>query len=193
MALLLRKTCEPLMQAADIDICYADIQEHSKCLTLFTPCGKNLVSISGIKFSRLNPTKAEIDYAAELLEGWLITNKELLERYMEAFSVFQGMPNPRSSFHVGTIEIEYRHQTYHNPEGFYVRSNGHKITLNMQLHIVEIEFSKDNPPGAAAEIQLPLNEDVITELEHELVARQDYFLAAEALDEIKAELNSCEV
>jgi hypothetical protein len=89
MALMLRKAAEPVLQAADLDPYHADLDADSKAFKLYTPCGKTFATVTGVLFSSLKPTKDEIVYAIELLEFWLLRNKELIDTYIDAFTKLQ--------------------------------------------------------------------------------------------------------
>lgn len=74
MSLILRKKCEPVLEASMLADYHTRIDTNNN-ITIVGPCGRSLFSISGIKFSRNVPNAAEIDYAVELLEQFCEVHK----------------------------------------------------------------------------------------------------------------------
>ena len=79
MSLMLRKKCEDILNDTFLENFHVDIDPDTRYLRIVSECGKPLVTISGIVFSRTTPTNAEIEYCADLLEVFITKHrKELL-------------------------------------------------------------------------------------------------------------------
>lgn len=81
MSLILRQKTEELLKKAGLEELHTEIG-YNKYLTLVTECGENIVSITGIKFSRMNPSASEINYATNLFNRFLEKNKDKLVEYI---------------------------------------------------------------------------------------------------------------
>lgn len=83
MAILLRQRGEESLNQAGLSEFYIDLSPTSKVLTVYDQiCGKPVTSIPGITFSNLKPTVNEMEYACELLDLWLSTNKVQIKTYL---------------------------------------------------------------------------------------------------------------
>jgi len=89
MALLLRKMCQPKLDAAFMFAFHADIDDSSKNLFLYTQCGKPFASVHGVRFATTRPTHAEMEYAVDLLVKWLRKNKTTIQDYITAYKVVE--------------------------------------------------------------------------------------------------------
>ena len=83
MSLMLRKKCEDILNDTFLQSFHADIDLDTRYLRIVSECGKPLVTISGIVFSRVVPTNAEIEYCADLLDVFITKHKK------ELFSVIE--------------------------------------------------------------------------------------------------------
>lgn len=84
MSLMLRKTCQVVLDDFGYTNLHAAINSSSKMLVLKTPCGKPFAVVHGVVFARLQPTNTEVEYAAELLAEWMTRNADKLEAYVDA-------------------------------------------------------------------------------------------------------------
>lgn len=84
MSLLLRKACQPILDAANMPNHHVeiDINNMNKHLHIVGECGQPLIQIQGITFSRNTPTKTEIEYAAELLQAFLVKYHSKIDEYL---------------------------------------------------------------------------------------------------------------
>lgn len=89
MSLQLRQLCQPKLDGMGLSKYHVRIENkkyHQRCMLIVGECGKTLTTISGIEFSRNNPVKAEIDYAAELLEAFLIKHGVDIKAFVQAIN-----------------------------------------------------------------------------------------------------------
>jgi hypothetical protein len=78
MSIALRQAAQPLLDNIGLSQFHIEIAPSTKFLSIVGECGKPLVTLSGIRFSKSDPTKKEIDYSCSLLDTYLSKNSELL-------------------------------------------------------------------------------------------------------------------
>jgi hypothetical protein len=83
MSLILRKKCQTILDGNDVDFLHADIDPNGLFLRLVTECGKPIVTIHGVTFSRKSPTNAEVEYAVELLDAFMVKHGDKLREYVK--------------------------------------------------------------------------------------------------------------
>lgn len=93
MSLLLRKLCQPILDDYGLGHLHATEIDWNKTLRLTTECGKTSTTVTGIKFTKQIPNMQEIKYAAELLEEFLVKNKEKVNAYLKAKAAFNKYPS----------------------------------------------------------------------------------------------------
>lgn len=81
MSLMLRKSCQEALNKSSLSMFHADISSDKK-LTIVSDCGNPLFTINGISFSKVNPSIAEIEFATELLNGYLLKHKSRINDYL---------------------------------------------------------------------------------------------------------------
>lgn len=82
MSLLLRKDFQDVLdKIPELVNLHASINKN-KQLELVTECGKSVVTIQGIKFTKLSPTHAERAYAIELFQAFINKHFSLLCDYL---------------------------------------------------------------------------------------------------------------
>jgi hypothetical protein len=92
MSLLLRKACQPTLEEFKLDNFHVAINTDTKYLEIVSECGKPLLTISGITFTRLQPSGAEIEYAVELLTNYFSTHAAKITTYIKALHKFNAKP-----------------------------------------------------------------------------------------------------
>lgn len=71
MSVILRAKAQPILDKYGLENAHTIISEGSRQLCIVTSCGRPLVRISGITFSRIAPSATEIDHALEFLGTYL--------------------------------------------------------------------------------------------------------------------------
>jgi len=94
MSLMLRKACQSLLNNNRLGDYHVRVQEDKKYMEIVGPCGQPLFAISGIRFGKTNPSAAEISYAVELLEEFLLEHKTKIEKFFEAKAIYSKNPVP---------------------------------------------------------------------------------------------------
>ena len=194
MSLMLRKECEPLMVQHDLDICYVDIAE-GRSLKICTPCGKTLITVPGITFNRMQPTREEIEYAYSLLDNWLSDHKQLLDDYVQAFSIAQGVESPENSWEVNGIKISWERQWGSRPDCYELQGPDMraKVTADGGFNIIEMSYEEPyESMTILAPITIEYSDEVTQSLVQNLAERNHYRAVNRAVSEALSELNKCE-
>lgn len=84
--LLLRKECQPPLNAVGLNNLHIEVQD--KCLVLVGECGKPLVNVKGISFSKPTINSVEREYAVELFEQFLTKYETDITVYISAKKAF---------------------------------------------------------------------------------------------------------
>lgn len=84
MSIALRQATQPLLDSIGLEQFHIEISSGTKYLQIVGECGKPLTTITGIRYSKSDPTKKEIDYSLTLLSTYLTKNKDLLLKVYEA-------------------------------------------------------------------------------------------------------------
>ncbi len=97
-SILVRKACQPILDDAGYSMFHCTMTGHyTPELYIFTTCGQRFVQIHGVVFSRSNPSIAECDYAAVLLQKWLDRNGSAFGDFVDAYTDFHSMKHPERS------------------------------------------------------------------------------------------------
>lgn len=207
MALMLRQACTGTLSSFDLDAYHADIDSNTKHLCLYTPCGKRFATIHGVVFSRLHPTKAEIDYAVELLEQWCERNVTMINEYIDAFEILQRMEEPKAKFRVGDnrIEIARKQASQYNHEkraheyvytvsGITIQDNYWTFCLDRNLGVKSITFhanDEENRPYQPLPVKFNLPKKLMEAALERAEELDTFYTAQEKVNTTLAELNSC--
>lgn len=100
--LLLRKECEAVLAAYDLQELHVQRSDVQKCLSLVGSCGRELVTIYGINIpSRLK--SGEREYALDLFVRFMDTNNKLITDGIKAKKAFIALkePEPPKGFCIG--------------------------------------------------------------------------------------------
>lgn len=206
MALMLRKACQPILDDADLDCYHADIDDNSKHLCLYTPCGKHFAFVHGVRFGKIAPTIAEIEFATELLEQWLKRNKKTIDDYLIAWEAEQRLGKMQTE-HALSNNYAFRlvtgnahvisHRTGRRgyssvPNGYVVSCPDNSfITFDGNHRIRSWEISKNESAGVKNGYKISLPP---TTMKEAIAFYEDWVTLAKArqrLGEIHAELNTC--
>lgn len=90
--LLLRQACQPLLNELGLSDLHVTIQD--KTLTVVGYCGKPIVAISGIQFSKNSVSNAERDFAVSLFQQFLVAYGKELKDFVTAKQEFLSSPEP---------------------------------------------------------------------------------------------------
>lgn len=152
MSLLLRKNCQPILDGANLAEYHVDIAEQ-KYLRIVTECGKPLVNIFGIKFNRLSPNEAEIEYATELLDNFMGTHLPLLNEYMEKKEAYKRNRVPKNddwpvrlfenyqSDHRPVAQVEYKEGLFEHSLRYYMDDGSYTFRSKLLKDQMGEDFS----------------------------------------------------
>jgi hypothetical protein len=90
--LLLRKECQPILDAAGLGNLHIEVQD--KCLVLVGECGKPLINVRGITFSKPAINNSERIYAVELFTQFLSKYVTDIITYIAAKKAYALTPQP---------------------------------------------------------------------------------------------------
>lgn len=90
--LLLRQACQPLLNELGLNDLHVTIQD--KILTIVGSCGKPLVAIAGIQFSKNSASNAERDFAVGLFASFLATYGKEIQDFVTSKQAFLSHPEP---------------------------------------------------------------------------------------------------
>lgn len=91
MSLILRKTCQPTLDSVGLGEHHVTL-DGNKYLTVSCDCGSPLFRVFGIRFDRTNPSKAEIEYAAELFKEYIKKHTSTIKKFLKAQTAFNNKP-----------------------------------------------------------------------------------------------------
>ena len=93
MSLMLRKYCQNTLTNVGLADYHVGMSE-SKHMVIAGECGRPLLTVAGITFPKLAPTKVEIEYADVLLIEFLRTHKPEIDKYLKLHNRFLALPVP---------------------------------------------------------------------------------------------------
>lgn len=102
MSLMLRKSCQEILDKYHIDDLHVSIDSRER-LAIVSECGKPFMTIQGIHFNRQQPTSAEIEYATELLDNFLLTHIADISLYRKRKATYEKkgiLKDPSSPFRI---------------------------------------------------------------------------------------------
>jgi hypothetical protein len=88
--LLLRQTCQPILDSYGLSELHVVIQD--KTLTIVGSCGKPLVAIGGITFSKSSISEKERTFATELFETFMVKYSADIIKYVTEKKAFAALP-----------------------------------------------------------------------------------------------------
>jgi len=199
MALMLRKACQPVLDAAGLTTFYADINSTTKGLVIHNVCGKPFSAVHGVTFSRNDVTKDEIVFAVELLTVWLKRNKQKITAYLMARDELTKSSEPEKIFQIkdwkAVITIQMNN-SYDNSgqcrHSYVVKSSleKDKITyyFDEKMDLTAISF-----PGALRHWNgtLKVPQNVFDSLWKSVNVAIAYYHNKKIVEDMQADLNSC--
>jgi len=103
--LMLRKDCQPLLDAIGMVDAHVEVDKYNKSPKIVGSCGKSIVDLSGIVFSKNTINASERAYGVELIGKFLEDNKDKFEELLklsESLETYRKMSIP-----TGTYKINY--------------------------------------------------------------------------------------
>jgi len=206
MSLVLRKLCQESLDKYGLSVYHTEINETSKCLMIVGECGKPLVNIHGIHFSRLVPSKEEIEYASELFIEFLDIHGKKIADYVKKGKLFAKKKQLSSS----TVHFEISETTKWNHQEGLNKHNGYqleikdkfvKYTYTCELSMKKFKHTDTTIRNNRANGATPAKELTAYKADATLINKgkkylKDYVafdIEKEKLESIRAELSQCNV
>jgi len=156
MALMLRKDCQQTLNDIGLAPYHADINTNTKKLNLYTTCGKYLAEVAGVTFSTLNPTKAEIAFAVDLLDEWLTKHKSMFVSYLKELEVHRKMGNQIEDTATIAIKTTQRFRVFNNtinmPRCIVCTQSKVEYAFDLDGNLNNISWEGSKPPSTAFQI-----------------------------------------
>ena len=188
MSLQLRQACQSSLDGIGLTKYHVSVRnerydKQRKSMLIVGECGKLLTEITGILFSRLNPTKIEITYAVELLEVFLVKHGADIKDFVKAINSKPIDPRNDSYTSGAQIEDHYKKDAIQYKDGpftlvvykgkVYVNSVMTTTVKTVQNFIPDPERLKKANKVAK---ELPI-----------------YVKSQQHIEELKEKLNKCEI
>jgi len=196
MSLLLRKNCQPLLDNVGLTPYHVRINDN-KHLQIVSKCGKPLVTISGIEFTRNQPSKDEIEFATELFAAFITANHQALEDHLQeviAYGALTPVPGTHNDYVIGN----HRDGGYQNPyeEHIHYDDGAFRIQLTTlgAIRTISYRATDGNPKPTIQELQnFVFNQATYDAALAYLDAYSAYQAATAHLQDSANELNQCNI
>ena len=202
MSLILREACEEMMLDYALEGYYADLDITTKNLQIYTRCGRNIITIKGVRFSKLCPTASEINYAKVLLNNWLTDNEATFNTYQDGLiklAQLKIVPLTRifedASFKI-IVNKEYSSYVNGQHERVVVAVEGITIQHNFATWSFDAEgrlhsIIQDKPLSAPWGKRIIIDARVYAHAMKFLKEYQNRYQLRKAVAQILVELNTC--
>lgn len=187
MSLLLRKGCQDSLDAAGLGVYHVEITNNNY-LGLVGECGQPLVTIHGIKFNRSTPSVAEIEYAVELFEAFLVKHKTNIMKYLKATQAFKlkdeiTLPDSLS-------ETSYRNEFSYKQGDFKVEF---QFTKSKGIENIEIKSKSKVPITITEATKMKINKKLLEANIKAIKDRLVYRELEQKVADMYSELSKCEI
>jgi len=201
MSLMLRKNCQEALDTFGLTNYHVEINK-AKYLAIVGSCGKPLMAVTGISFSKASPSKAEIEYATMLLKDFLVKNEIKINSFInlvikteEAKSTLKEYPSGIEG-NLNLTRVYGSKITDRVPRPYieiFLPSVAFKLYLyNKQVFSINISKNTSYPMGTcdfSSKLKLSKAEEAFSVLEQELAI---YNLEKE-IENAKRDLDSCNI
>lgn len=190
--LLLRKSCQEILDANGLSMLHVEIQNKYMCIV--GECGKNVVSISGISFSSTRMNSNERAYATQLFAKFITKYIDKLKELIKLRANIKNITKPIAP-EFGTVSSE-------NPyiAGKYTgREN--ILVCKVQLKDMELEFTAkkrtirlhDYVPYEMLDYLEGILSPYIKKAVDFIIALDEYEKLEEAIKEVEKDIQSCNI
>ena len=194
MSLTLRQKTQDALNNVGLDDYHTRINEN-KYLAIVGPCGQPLMTVTGIEFTRREPTIAEVAYAVELFETFLLDHGAEIQNYLT-----------KMKQHAQSVEPEQKNDVFSIDPSHYIESK-HRTTLSYQdgcmymlitfgsdgtLRLLDADFSRKEKDFNKFFKHRPdrvLMDEAASFLERWL----DYAQEEDELADLKSALSTCDI
>ena len=199
MSLMLRKSCQEALNKNSLSMFHADISSDKK-LTIVSDCGNPLFTINGISFSKVNPSIAEIEFATELLNGYLIKHKTRINDYLSLITELADFADisyltDEFIFHTSS-SYDYSFKKNVRKSNVSFKIGDFKIKINESEFILDFELISDKT-GKENKTTLTIPDLSRSATYKDAIAHMNLCLKhatlADSLAAAKGALNSCDI
>ena len=190
MSLILRKTCQSVLDDNGLGQYHVDISQD-KFLSIVGECGQPLVNISGISFHKFQPTRIEIDYAAELLDGFIGSHMEDIQNFIKQRDAFSKLTEPTyndDKFYMGNVNTyNYMSTTITYTDNIF------KVIINREGKVTQCSVDKHASVEVGDINEFELDPELYNEASFIINVHYNYWHAKDMLDEAKGKLSRCDI
>ena len=182
MSLILRKKCQGLLDKNGLKDLHVGVE--SKILVIKGSCGKVIVHVGGINFNTNSITKAEIEFAAELFDGFIKEHVKKIRAFIGKMKELTQLKAP--------LQTDFGGSTgYAGNSNFYISSTIEGRQYNTTYTSTYINLSSVN---------IEHINTYITQVKEGKVKADKYFEALDAyndsqkeLSALRADIASCDI
>lgn len=187
MSLPLRKAVQPILDTAKLESYHAAISDE-KYFQIVGECGKPLFTITGIEFTRKEPTIADIEFSIELFEEFLLKHKVKLDNFMAKGAKFNAMKAPKMPnnyklimSYTQNLEVDYTDQDLLHE--VYLFDAGKRVEVSIQNKKLSIAKMR----------KFAINQDKLDIAVSTLKKQNTYNIAKQEVEDARNALSSCEI
>lgn len=140
MSLILRRECQDQLDQAGLGSYHVEIKGgrgDNKNLCIVGECGQPFITLYGVSFAKLAPTRGEIAYAVELLREFLASHKVKIDAYLKAKIEFMKKEEPSRDSEIFALQNVYRSKNRWNvkfwDDTYFYIANVNGLILHSEL------------------------------------------------------------
>ena len=195
MSLFLRKECQSILDGVKLDNYHVQVNENSKMLQIVGECGKVLVSITGIRLSRMAPPRHEVALALELFDAFMAKHVGTFKEFNKAKALVDKQNIPTSVAGLKNSEVtknvygNKRWELTFNPN--FLNKKQATIYSDGEITIPgkNLTFSKNTKK----DLNYSLNKIEIDAIYKWIKSCEGYSKANQNKNDLLSKLNSCEI
>lgn len=192
MSLLLRQSCQNVLDGVKLTEYHVRIDDSTKTLVVSSTCGKPLFSIPGIQFASLRPTRVEIDYAVELLDTFVLTHADSITAYLKAYHAFNKLTPVLREDKDSDIKIEGGYYTAKNQTIVYFLDNEFKFKYNSETNYTLFVGAPDSTTAEMV-TKFKLDKNKLKAAKKYLADFSSYSNSKQALEDLLNKLATCDI
>lgn len=194
MSLQLRKQCQSILDGVNLDNYHVQVDPDSKMLQIVGECGQSLVSIAGIRLSRMAPNAAEIDLALELFDAFVAKHQANFKEFIKVKAVADSAKIPKSVEGLENAEIaKNRYQDYWSLTFDMKTREGKTVTAKSTGEIDLPSVKMDADSHSKDFLQATLTDAEVAAVFKWVNECNEFNIAVEAKADLLAKLSSCEI
>jgi hypothetical protein len=202
MSLFLRQACQTSLDGVGLSNYHIQINESSKYLEVVGECGDVLVTIAGIRLSRMAPSGKEIELAVSLFDDFLAKHTATFKEFIAAKKLVETTPLPNiKDFDLIDARTNESKNYSHILKGyvsiiqmnFTLKANKDAEVTVKSDGFVQIPMIRIENPKKATDLQIGMNPDEARAVMKWIDGCKKFNDAVNIKDEALAKLSSCEI